>query len=71
MIMLAVALLMSMVLCLLFGVPYIDFLRKKTIGRCAGSSRKKSRHTDNRRCFYNRSNNHSVNYNSADGSANG
>lgn len=31
MIMLAVALLMSMVLCLLFGVPYIDFLRKKTI----------------------------------------
>lgn len=29
MIMLAVALLMSMVLCLLFGVPYIDFLRKK------------------------------------------
>lgn len=33
MIMLAVALLMSMVLCLLFGVPYIDFLRKKTIGQ--------------------------------------
>ena len=32
-IMLAVALLMSMVLCLLFGVPYIDFLRKKTIGQ--------------------------------------
>ena len=29
----AVALLMSMVLCLLFGVPYIDFLRKKTIGQ--------------------------------------
>ena len=33
MIMIAVALLMSMVLCLLFGVPYIDFLRKKTIGQ--------------------------------------
>ena len=32
-IMFAVALLMSMVLCLLFGVPYIDFLRKKTIGQ--------------------------------------
>ena len=32
-IMIAVALLMSMVLCLLFGVPYIDFLRKKTIGQ--------------------------------------
>ena len=33
MIMFAVALLMSMVLCLLFGVPYIDFLKKKTIGQ--------------------------------------
>ena len=33
MIMIAVALLLSMVLCLLFGVPYIDFLRKKTIGQ--------------------------------------
>lgn len=33
MIMLAVALLLSMVLCLLFGIPYIDFLRKKTIGQ--------------------------------------
>ena len=33
MIMFTVALLMSMVLCLLFGVPYIDFLRKKTIGQ--------------------------------------
>ena len=33
MIMLAVGLLLSMVLCLLFGVPYIDFLRKKTIGQ--------------------------------------
>lgn len=33
MIMFAVALLMSMVLCLLFGIPYIDFLRKKTIGQ--------------------------------------
>ena len=33
MIMLTVALLVSMVLCLLFGVPYIDFLKKKTIGQ--------------------------------------
>ena len=33
MIMLAVGLLLSLVLCLLFGVPYIDFLRKKTIGQ--------------------------------------
>ena len=33
MIMLTVALLLSMVLCLLFGIPYIDFLRKKTIGQ--------------------------------------
>ncbi len=33
MIMITVALLMSMVLCLLFGIPYIDFLRKKTIGQ--------------------------------------
>lgn len=33
MIMIAVALLLSLVLCLLFGVPYIDFLRKKTIGQ--------------------------------------
>ena len=33
MIMIAVALLLSMVLCLLFGIPYIDFLRKKTIGQ--------------------------------------
>ena len=33
MIMIAVALLLSMVLCLLFGVPYIDFLKKKTIGQ--------------------------------------
>ena len=33
MIMIAVAILISMVLCLLFGVPYIDFLRKKTIGQ--------------------------------------
>lgn len=32
-IMVAVALLLSMVLSLLFGVPYIDFLRKKTIGQ--------------------------------------
>ncbi len=33
MIMIAVAVLLSLVLCLLFGVPYIDFLRKKTIGQ--------------------------------------
>ena len=33
MIMIAIALLLSLVLCLLFGVPYIDFLRKKTIGQ--------------------------------------
>jgi len=33
MIMIAVALLLSLVLCLLLGVPYIDFLRKKTIGQ--------------------------------------
>ena len=33
MIMIAVAILISLVLCLLFGVPYIDFLRKKTIGQ--------------------------------------
>ena len=34
MIMMAVAFLLSMILCLLFGVPYIDFLKKKTIGQC-------------------------------------
>ena len=33
MIMIGVAVLLSMVLCLLFGIPYIDFLRKKTIGQ--------------------------------------
>jgi len=33
MIMTAVAFLLSMILCLLFGVPYIDFLRKKMIGQ--------------------------------------
>ena len=33
MIMLAVGLLLSLVLCLLLGVPYIDFLKKKTIGQ--------------------------------------
>ena len=33
MIMIAVALLLSFVLCLLLGVPYIDFLKKKTIGQ--------------------------------------
>lgn len=33
MIMLAVAFLLGMILCLLFGVPYIDFLKKKHIGQ--------------------------------------
>ena len=33
MIMITVALLLGMVLCLLFGVPYIDFLKKKMIGQ--------------------------------------
>ena len=33
MIMIGVAVLLSMVLCMLFGIPYIDFLRKKTIGQ--------------------------------------
>lgn len=33
MIMLTVGLLLSLVLCLLFGIPYIDFLKKKTIGQ--------------------------------------
>lgn len=33
MIMITVGLLLSLVLCLLFGVPYIDFLRKKTINQ--------------------------------------
>ena len=33
MIMVAVAFLLAMILCLLFGVPYIDFLRKKMIGQ--------------------------------------
>ena len=33
MIMIEVAVLLSLVLCLLLGVPYIDFLRKKTIGQ--------------------------------------
>ena len=33
MIMIAVATLLSLVLCLLFGVPYISFLRKKSIGQ--------------------------------------
>ena len=33
MIMIAVAMLLSLVLCLLLGVPYIDFLRKRTIGQ--------------------------------------
>ena len=33
MIMIGVGLLLSLVLCLLLGVPYIDFLKKKTIGQ--------------------------------------
>ncbi len=33
MIMITVAFLLSMVLCMLFGVPYIDLLKKKTIGQ--------------------------------------
>ena len=33
MIMLAVAFLLGMILCLLFGVPYIDFLKKEMIGQ--------------------------------------
>ena len=33
MIMLAAAFLLGMILCLLFGVPYIDFLKKKMIGQ--------------------------------------
>jgi len=33
MIMIAVAMLLSMVLCMLFGVPYISWLKKKTIGQ--------------------------------------
>ena len=33
MIMITVAFLLGMILCLLFGVPYIDFLRKKMIGQ--------------------------------------
>ena len=33
MLMIAFAFLLSMILCLLFGVPYIDFLKKKTIGQ--------------------------------------
>ena len=33
MIMLGVGMLLSLVLCLLFGVPYIDFLKKKMIGQ--------------------------------------
>lgn len=33
MIMIMVSFLLGMILCLLFGVPYIDFLKKKTIGQ--------------------------------------
>lgn len=49
MIMVAVAFLLSMILCLLFGVPYIDFLKKKTIGQyvkdCAPESHMKKEGT--------------------------
>lgn len=49
MIMIAVAFLLSMILCLLLGVPYIDFLRKKTIGQyvkdCAPESHAKKEGT--------------------------
>lgn len=33
MIMVTIAFLLGMVLCMLFGVPYIDMLKKKTIGQ--------------------------------------
>ena len=33
MIMASIAFILGLILCLLFGVPYIDFLRKKTIGQ--------------------------------------
>ncbi len=33
MIMMIIAFLLGLILCLLFGIPYIDFLRKKTIGQ--------------------------------------
>ena len=33
MIMITVSFLLGMILCLLFGVPYIDFLKKKMIGQ--------------------------------------
>ena len=33
MIMITVAFLIGFILCSLFGVPYIDFLKKKTIGQ--------------------------------------
>jgi phospho-N-acetylmuramoyl-pentapeptide-transferase len=33
MIMIAVSFLLSMIICLLLGIPYIDFLKKKTIGQ--------------------------------------
>lgn len=33
MIMMTVAFLLGLILCLLFGIPYIDFLKKKTIGQ--------------------------------------
>lgn len=76
MIMLAVALLMSMVLCLLFGVPYIDFLRKKTIGQyildvAPEAHAKKAGTPTTGGVFIICSNNHSINYHSAYGSANG
>ena len=49
MIMLASAFLLGMILCLLFGVPYIDFLKKKMIGQyvkdCAPDSHAKKQGT--------------------------
>lgn len=49
MIMVAVAFLLAMILCLLFGVPYIDFLKKKMIGQyvkdCAPESHMKKEGT--------------------------
>jgi len=49
MIMITVAFLLSMILCLLFGIPYIDFLKKKMIGQyvkdCAPESHSKKQGT--------------------------
>ena len=49
MIMITVAFLLGLILCLLFGVPYIDFLKKKMIGQyikdCAPESHAKKEGT--------------------------